>query len=386
MDALSESDDLVIRYFCSQAHCEESKEEHEMTMIEYNCELARQQSEWQRYQEELASVDREQKITEGVEDCEQKNHELDSNGKDTATATTSATANPGPVKTTAEQTERLKATSSLKEVGSEIDLAALSTTAAAAAGKNGVSLGPIPTNDATAALCSRPGCSVRGTSSCGSCRTTPYCGAKCQTADWPRHKESCEGQLHKLGKAYLVKAKKLYREFDWIEACKYCDLALTKLKRPLDDIAEVWRCKCLAAKDLDRYEECANDIDSISPLSTAAEKGYLTVVQYLVRRGMDQNMTDDDGCSPLHIAARYGHLAVVQYLDEQGADKKKTDNDGFRPLYVAAKYGQISCRARSGQEQGTTTLMLVHSTLQLVTATWQWSNISSNKALTRTRQ
>ena len=43
----------VWRYFCSQVHCEEGKEDHEVTMKEYNCELARKEKELDCKQEAL---------------------------------------------------------------------------------------------------------------------------------------------------------------------------------------------------------------------------------------------------------------------------------------------------------------------------------------------
>ena len=39
--------------------------------------------------------------------------------------------------------------------------------------------------------------------------------------------------------------------------------------------------------------------------------------------------------SPVWTAAEKGHLAVVQYLVEQGADKEKACDTGHTPLYVA---------------------------------------------------
>ena len=87
MDAASGSAAPVLRYFCSQAHCEEGKEDHEVTMKEYNCELARKESELDRKAEELAAdqdnlvkkiVDSVQKLGEVAEDLkrERQNHEL----------------------------------------------------------------------------------------------------------------------------------------------------------------------------------------------------------------------------------------------------------------------------------------------------------------------
>ena len=80
------------------------------------------------------------------------------------------------------------------------------------------------------ATCSTPGCDQPGTKQCSACKTTPYCGPVCQTADWAHHKDECPGHLRKVGKAHLEKAKGFDRERNWMQKLRYTDLALTKLK------------------------------------------------------------------------------------------------------------------------------------------------------------
>ena len=53
MDTLSGPAATALRHFCSQAHCEEGKEEHEMTMKEYNCEMVRKERELEGKQDEF---------------------------------------------------------------------------------------------------------------------------------------------------------------------------------------------------------------------------------------------------------------------------------------------------------------------------------------------
>ena len=55
--------------------------------------------------------------------------------------------------------------------------------------------------------CSNPGCDQPGTNQCSACKTTVYCCVICQTADWPKHKEECDGHLRQMGKANLAKAQ-----------------------------------------------------------------------------------------------------------------------------------------------------------------------------------
>ena len=108
--------------------------------------------------------------------------------------------------------------------------------------------------------CSNPGCDQPGTKQCSSCKNKPYCSSICQTADWARHKEECEGRLHKVGKAHLDKARCHFRAHqNWVQSLRYCDLALAKLnamkKRPLEDISEALVIKCGALQNLGRPAE-----------------------------------------------------------------------------------------------------------------------------------
>ena len=82
--------------------------------------------------------------------------------------------------------------------------------------------------------CANPGCDQPGTKSCACCKTTPYCGPICQTADWVHHKEECDGHLLKMGKAHLAKADGFYRAQNWAQTLRYGELAATKLKQLKD--------------------------------------------------------------------------------------------------------------------------------------------------------
>ena len=87
LDAATGSAAPALRYFCSQAHCEEDKRDHEVTMKEYISELARKEGELKRIEEELNAdyghfnnqmADWKQKQAELEEDLkrERESHEL----------------------------------------------------------------------------------------------------------------------------------------------------------------------------------------------------------------------------------------------------------------------------------------------------------------------
>ena len=87
---------------------------------------------------------------------------------------------------------------------------------------------------AEVATCSNPGCDQPGTNKCSACKTAVYCCVICQTADWPQHKEECQGHLRKVGMANLVKADSFHQQQNWVQALRYGELATTKLKQLKD--------------------------------------------------------------------------------------------------------------------------------------------------------
>ena len=118
-------------------------------------------------------------------------------------------------------------------------------------------------------ICSCHGCDQPGTNGCASCRLVGYCSRPCQTADWRRHKEECPGHLGKMGMVNLEKAREFQQERNFVQALRYAELALTKLKqlkdRPLAVIEllhNALECKFHALASLTRYQdnlECATE-------------------------------------------------------------------------------------------------------------------------------
>jgi hypothetical protein len=80
-----------------------------------------------------------------------------------------------------------------------------------------------------------------------------------------------------------------------------------------------------------------------SPLNIAADKGLLDLVQLLVTDlGADINQKDAYGATPLSVAACRGYLAVVQCLVELGAEVGAVDNVGYTALLLSASYGRYA--------------------------------------------
>ena len=116
-------------------------------------------------------------------------------------------------------------------------------------------------------ICTRPGCDHPGPSLCSSCRLVGYCCRTCQVEDWPRHKETdCQGHLRKIGMSNLQKARGFDRDRNWIQALRYSELALVKLKqlndRPIKALDDALSFKFTALNRIDRNREsleCAQE-------------------------------------------------------------------------------------------------------------------------------
>ena len=151
--------------------------------------------------------------------------------------------------------------------------------------------------------CSNPGCDQPGKSSCSACKTTVYCGAICQSADWPHHKEECDGHLRKVGIANLTKAAGFDREQNWVQVLRYADLAATKLKQLKDRrletvelIDHALRCKCNALNFLYRPKEameCIKECYTLWAMNHIRNKGSIKAALGLIQSCLHNKEYED---------------------------------------------------------------------------------------------
>jgi len=81
-----------------------------------------------------------------------------------------------------------------------------------------------------------------------------------------------------------------------------------------------------------------------SPISIAAQRGYLEIVELLLERGCNPNVYIDRGSNtPLGFAAENGHLDVMMALLEGGADPSYQGEGWFStsPLFTAVVENQL---------------------------------------------
>uniref|UniRef100_A0A1B0DFA4 Uncharacterized protein n=1 Tax=Phlebotomus papatasi TaxID=29031 RepID=A0A1B0DFA4_PHLPP len=84
-----------------------------------------------------------------------------------------------------------------------------------------------------------------------------------------------------------------------------------------------------------------------TPLHLAAFNGDLSIVEFLIQKIEEQNISKEDGIdhpsndgfTPLHAASSNGHLDVVMFLISQGANVQAVNDEGWTILHAAAQNG-----------------------------------------------
>jgi len=78
------------------------------------------------------------------------------------------------------------------------------------------------------------------------------------------------------------------------------------------------------------------DVNNGDPLRNAVNKGHLEIVKALIAAKADVNSADDEGYTPLIVAAQKGYLEIVKELIAAGADVNKGNaGNKYTPLSMA---------------------------------------------------
>ena len=169
--------------------------------------------------------------------------------------------------------------------------------------------------------CANPGCTEPGTNKCSACKTTPYCGPICQTADWPCHKDACPGHLRKVGMAHLQKALAFECERNYVQALRSAELALTKLKQLKDRtlvivkiLDEVLRLKNISLSFLNRHKdalECATDRYNMWATTNMRNAGMLGAAFPLI-----ESLIHNEEYSQAQLIARTAYEMIFYNTDD----------------------------------------------------------------------
>lgn len=82
------------------------------------------------------------------------------------------------------------------------------------------------------------------------------------------------------------------------------------------------------------------DIYGWTPLMRAVDRNRIEVVKLLLEiQPVDVNAANDQGITALHFAAEKGYLSIAQLLVKSGADPNKKDVNGRTPMMVASNSG-----------------------------------------------
>jgi ankyrin repeat protein len=82
----------------------------------------------------------------------------------------------------------------------------------------------------------------------------------------------------------------------------------------------------------------AKDDKGQTPLHYSSERGYSTIIQFLVQHGAVINAKDNEGQTPLHLASKEVNSKIVKFLLEKNLDVNTVDNCGQTSLHLACKY------------------------------------------------
>ena len=83
----------------------------------------------------------------------------------------------------------------------------------------------------------------------------------------------------------------------------------------------------------------AADINGVTALMVAVQRGYVAVTKLVLDYGADVAAADINGVTALMVAVQRGYVAVTKLLLDCGADVAAADINGVTALMVAVQRG-----------------------------------------------
>jgi len=72
--------------------------------------------------------------------------------------------------------------------------------------------------------------------------------------------------------------------------------------------------------------------------------GYVNLMKFLIKAGVNINIQNNHGWTALHLASRFGKKEIVELLIKvAGVNVNIQDNDGKTALHEASRYGYKDC-------------------------------------------
>lgn len=111
-----------------------------------------------------------------------------------------------------------------------------------------------------------------------------------------------------------------------------------KMELDLHTIERIQRLNLDGIREMEKLDREMAYVGQGHLLFQAVARGHLDIVQLLLTKGADPNVTDTFGQTVLFLATRQGNCTILQRLLELGCHANATDRLGRTPLFVAVYY------------------------------------------------
>jgi len=90
--------------------------------------------------------------------------------------------------------------------------------------------------------------------------------------------------------------------------------------------------------DVNRKTECDGWNFLHRPLASLTRAPIPSMIEYLIKLGVDVNARDRHGWTPLHFAARIMNVDIIKLLLDAGAEIDPVNDEGLTPLRITLEH------------------------------------------------